>query len=364
MTEQPLEPSPTQPTPRRDAAEERAIFITSMTASFVGVLLLGIAAIFYWTIWAQEPGSQTPSILEYRKWFLAAGTGLTTLGILLNGQNIWEWLVRKRSLVALNVFLMTALAIALVGLIDYVTYRHFTEFDWTKKRVYSISDESIQVATNLDRDVKIAIILEEGGDGDLVRKLIDHYATHTSRISVKTLDPYIDRDETMQLLHEFGIDRPDSKREVDGVYIRSGYMEKSKDEKGETTSVWHTQKKKRLSLDDLFEESMGGPRGGGGPRKFKGEQAMTSALMEISEEKKSKIYFLTGHGELDMDGQSPNGEHEAGKFSRALKGKNYEVASLNLLQREQKDVPTDADAVVTAGADGPFDKQELDALEG
>ena len=38
-------------------------------------------------------------------------------------------------------------------------------------------------------------------------------------------------------------------------------------------------------------------------KDFKGEQAITSALLELTEGKTNKIYFVGGHGEPDLGAQ-------------------------------------------------------------
>jgi cobalamin biosynthesis protein CobD/CbiB len=58
-------------------------------------------------------------------------------------------------------------------------------------------------------------------------------------------------------------------------------------------------------------------------RAFKGEEALTSALLEITEEKQSKLYFLSGHGEA-----APNAEdlRRAVRLSRVVQAAALVVA--------------------------------------
>src|SRR5581483_6264076 len=132
------------PTPPEEDSE--ALFGISIASAAIGALLLMAAGVIYFTVSSSEPGATFPSFFEKRQWILAVGTGLFVLGVGLQANRIWELLYRRRSLFALNVILMSALAIALTVLVDYVTARHFHEFDWTRQGVYTISDESVQVA--------------------------------------------------------------------------------------------------------------------------------------------------------------------------------------------------------------------------
>jgi hypothetical protein len=352
-------PPPASGTPQPPArTEEDALFGVSLIAAAIGVLLLMIAAVLYYTVSVAEPGATFPSFFERRVWILAIGTGLSVLGIGLQANRIWELLYRRRSLFAVNALLMSVLAIALTALVDYVTYRHFHEFDWTRQGVFTISDESIQVAKNLEKNIRIWVIFPGESESELVVRLIDHYKSQSPKIEVLKLDPLLDRDKLMSAIKELGLE-PRSMDDVVGVIVQSGYSEPGP---GGTT-VWHTDRSKRLTETDFFESSFDPQSGGRGQKKFKGEQALTNALMEVTEEKKPKLYFLQGHGELNMEGRKGGDFGECGELTKELRGKNYDVQSLNILDRPQKDIPDDASVIIVDGPSKNFDPQETGALE-
>jgi ABC-type uncharacterized transport system involved in gliding motility auxiliary subunit len=74
------------------------------------------------------------------------------------------------------------------------------------------------------------------------------------------------------------------------------------------------------------------------------EVEITGAIVRLTNPEERKVYFLTGHGEHEMDGTDDLGYSDA---ADALQAKNYEVAPLNLVG--QSSVPADAKAVVIAG---------------
>jgi hypothetical protein len=73
-------------------------------------------------------------------------------------------------------------------------------------------------------------------------------------------------------------------------------------------------------------------------RAFKGEEAITSALLEITEEKQNKAYFLTGHGEPAPTGQ------EISALKTFIDRQNIRSDTLNLSNVDA--VPSDASVVV------------------
>lgn len=348
-------PGPPSPRPEDDS---EALFVISLASGAIGALSLLVAGIMYFTVSRSDIGGTVPSFLDKRQWVLAVGTGLFVLGVGLQANKIWELVYRRRSLYALNVILMSVLAIALTGLVDYVTFRHFHEFDWTRQGVFTISDESVQVAKSLDRDLRIWVIFREGGDSELVRRLVDHYRAKNARIEQLVLDPVNDSEKLLDAIRELGLE-PKTIEDVEGVVVQAGYWEKS-----ETGSrSWHTEKSKRLSRTDFFDSGFDPMSGQRGQKKFKGEQALTNALLEVTQDKKPKLYFTQGHRELDMEGRNPGDYGQAGSLVKELRNKNYDVNALNIVERPQKDIPEDASAVVIPGPTQSFDPVEIAALD-
>ncbi len=91
---------------------------------------------------------------------------------------------------------------------------------------------------------------------------------------------------------------------------------------------------------------------------FKGEDALTSALIRLREGKKPRIVFLTGHGEGPLDdlSNSPG----LGIWKARLIGTGFEVLSLNLLTQ---DIPEDAALVVVVGPKTPYKPDEITRLK-
>jgi hypothetical protein len=93
-------------------------------------------------------------------------------------------------------------------------------------------------------------------------------------------------------------------------------------------------------------------------KAFRGEQAFTAAILDVSSPTKKKIYFLTGHGEMAVDDVSPARGLSA--LDAELKARNFAVDSLDLsLSRK---IPDDAAVLVIVGQQGRFDAAEQELL--
>ncbi len=88
------------------------------------------------------------------------------------------------------------------------------------------------------------------------------------------------------------------------------------------------------------------------------EQNFTGALLEVTGIKAKKIYFLTGHGERDMNDKGEGGYFVA---RRGLIRELYQIETLNLTLTPE--VPQDCAVLIMAGAEKAFPPAEKKALQ-
>ena len=91
---------------------------------------------------------------------------------------------------------------------------------------------------------------------------------------------------------------------------------------------------------------------------FRGEEAVTAALIEVTEDKAAVCYVTTGHGELGLEDALP--ERGMSLLSRQLRNRNFEVRPLDLATAGA--VPRDASLVLVAGPRAPFSPTEDERL--
>ncbi|HYN88643.1 MAG TPA: GldG family protein [Ardenticatenaceae bacterium] len=87
------------------------------------------------------------------------------------------------------------------------------------------------------------------------------------------------------------------------------------------------------------------------------EQSFTSAILKVSSDQPSTIFFLTGHGEAGPEDFSDRG---ASTWREALERDNYRVATLNLAISDT--VPSEAAVLVVAGPRAPLAANEIESL--
>ena len=91
---------------------------------------------------------------------------------------------------------------------------------------------------------------------------------------------------------------------------------------------------------------------------FRGERAITSAIIEVTDSDPEKIYFLVGHGEMRLEDVNPlRGLSQLENF---LRERGYQLATLDLAI--SKEVPLDADLVIIPSPQAGLLPQEVEKL--
>ncbi|HVS01156.1 MAG TPA: GldG family protein [Thermoanaerobaculia bacterium] len=228
------------------------------------------------------------------------------------------------------------LALVLVGIVNYLASRHYQRWDWTRSRLYTLSEKSRNILSDLDQEITAVVFMDDQSQlYQPVSELLARYAAASPHLQVQHIDPARNRAQAERLVERYDIQRanvvvfvgPDDKRVVDAA--------------------------------DLAEYDYSALQMGGAPEMqgFRGEQKFTSAILELMEAEKPTLLFTTGHGEASLDSFDPGG---LGRLQQFLGQDNFEIEEWASLGKD--DVPADADLVVVAGPTSPFSAPELVAL--
>ncbi|HWL14397.1 MAG TPA: Gldg family protein, partial [Opitutus sp.] len=112
-------------------------------------------------------------------------------------------------------------------------------------------------------------------------------------------------------------------------------------------------KRRTVTLAEIYQVENGNTK-----VAFRGEQAITAAILDVSSPERKKIYFLAGHGELSAEDIDP--VRGLSLLREMLRQRNFEVDTLNLgyLRR----VPADASLLVAVYPQGKFQPLEQELL--
>lgn len=250
--------------------------------------------------------------------FLISGLLLTVFYLGARWREVMAILGRRQARYGANLAILIALVFGILVAVNYLVNRHNKRWDLTAAKQFTLSDQTVKIVGNLDRDLNI-VILDRRDRAAPARELLDEYRYHSERISVEVIDQEAQPARAAQ---------------------------------------YQTATESTIAFGTIVID--------GGDRVERvssaTEQDITNAIIKVLKEGKKKIYFAEGHGEKDIEESAAQG----GSLVQAkLEESNYEIAKYHPLQsmkEGQIQVPVDATAIVIAGPEHDYLPAEIDAL--
>jgi hypothetical protein len=291
-------------------------------------------------------------------------------GLLAAGIGIFVWLLQwnknperldpavRRTMYGYNIFLGTMFlaALLILGNILVTQYGNLVglkaSYDWTSQGVFTLQDVSVQQAKALNKPVKIYALYQRGTQrGNQLEQLIAQYTAANKNITPEFIDIVEDR----LRLEDFFKKYPDAVLRGAGGFLEPSIVLTY----GEGDDAPHKVVKDSeiFKVDTREIDLQSGSRGG--DRSFFGENAITSAIRFLMEDKKTAVYFTTGHGELNLNESDERSIEGIGLLKQRLTDLNIRVEPVNLIKAE---VPSDANIVIIAGPKSGFDAGEVQKL--
>ena len=201
----------------------------------------------------------------------------------------------------------------------YINTLNTNPIDFTKEKLYTLSDESINLIKDIKEDVHIYFFGYE--DGNKTVTLAKQYGIANSKITAEA----INIDKRPDLAKKYGVE--------DNTSV--GIIIEGKDRyKVLTQSDFYTYD---LTTYETIDVS---------------EQKLTNAIIDISIAKKPHIYFLTGHQEY----LTSNYLMTLGVF---IQNEVNDISDLDLLQTN---IPEDCDTLVIPNPTKDFSEVETDKI--
>lgn len=235
---------------------------------------------------------------------LALGAVLCTIYLVTN-PDFWRRAIGSRStgLAAMSA-VSVVVAFGVVGVVNYVAYKHPREYDFTKEGLYTLSDQTKGVLSRLKSEVHVyAFYSSNDRDFPAVQETLARYRGASDRLVYEVVDP---------------LARPDL---------------------GERFKI--TDRGPRIVVTAGSQEARA---------KDASEEELTNAVIKVAEQTSKTLYFLTGHGEHDLD--DAEGGEGYKSFADTLKAEGYRVEELSLMKGKDAAKGATVDVEPTKAASG------------
>ncbi len=254
-----------------------------------------------------------PELTNSALGLLIMGGILLLLFCLGSLKEIAAFLMSKQGRYSLNTVVMICIFAAILILANFFGLTKHRRYDVTASSKFTLAPQTQRVIKELKYPVRVIGFFPEvsnfRGAKEAARNLLEEYRYFNHKLSYKFVDP-------------------DAKPGLAKQY-RVKYN-------GTLVFISGKRQKAVLQVD---------------------EQNFTSALLEVTGVKEKKVYFLSGHGERDINNTRPDGY----SFSRVgLIRDLYKVETLNLTVTPQ--VPADCAVLVIAGPKKNLPPAETEAI--
>jgi len=243
----------------------------------------------------------------------------------------------KRWLTGLTVWVSLALAALMVLMVNYLASQHPLRFDVSRVRHYALTAETKSLLSHLSADIRIIVFMsgEQELYGD-VQSLLREYEYTSARLRVEYVDPHRDMVRSKALALQYDL------REPNVIVLDAGV------------------RRRIVPVADLADYDYTPTLAGRARilRRFCGEQALSTALQNLLQARKSVVYFLTGHGEHQTDNFDPYTGYSI--IARTMEKNNLEVKPLSF--SDVSAVPADGDVLVIAGPTKQLTHPEMEMI--
>jgi Ca2+-transporting ATPase len=273
-----------------------------------------------------------------------ASYGCFSVGMLAVALVVWQQRARFTrpglSSPRLHAWLSGALLLGWVGEWNAVASRHYGRVDLTAKKKFTLSPQSLALLDRIALPVRISAIERGDGLGAEVRDLLGEYAARGRTVAVQTIDPDSDPGEVQRLADRAGKKRLD---------LRSIVVEC--DGKARVLGQEEYFREKRV------REARTGRILGFVDPEFYGEQAITSALLALTQKEPLRVAFALGHGERALGDFGPHG---VSLLRDRLRREGCDVREAKLVDGAA--VPDDCQVLISAGPSQTVEDADRAAL--
>ena len=221
---------------------------------------------------------QGERLQPFSKILLIAGGVLFLLAIVFGYREIFGFFGKRSSKLGTNAFTLILSVVVILGLINFLGYRHHKRIDLTSEKLYTLSDQSKRIVSGLKQDVEV-IRFAKTPETEF-KDLMTEYTSLSPRLHYREVDPQ----EKPEAAKQYNVTR------MNQVVVTSGA---------------HNE-----TLQDTTE------------------QDITNAIVKVTRNTVKTVCFVTGHGEKSITASDVDG---LSGMDGALKKESYETKTVNLV---------------------------------
>src|SRR5499427_4310816 len=229
-----------------------------------------------------------------------------------------------RARIGFNVLAQIVLVLFLVAMVNSIAFKHYARWDFSRDKKYALSDKTKRFLDTLKSKMRITIFFPPGTpiSADVQNLLTEYQYAGKGKVDIEHIDPERNLSRAKELFDKYKVVTDESLLVLD-----------------------YDGRNKTVKASEMADVDQSGMALGEGPRvaAFKGEQAITSAMIDLVEGKKKTLGYVTGHKEPALSAPSS----PTTLLKTFIENENINFQELNLL--DQPSIPVEVNAVMIIG---------------
>ena len=238
--------------------------------------------------------------------------------------------------IGVNILVQTALLVFLAIAANYLGFEHYKRWDLSREQKYALSDKTKRFLETIKGKIRVTVFFSANNpvSQDVQSLLTEYQYAAKEKIDIEHIDPDRNYSRAKALVDKYKIVSDESQIILD-----------------------YDNRNKAVKASEMAEMDQGNPMFGEPPKMiaFKGEQAITSAMIDLVEGKKNAIGYVLGHKEppiADGGGMS--------LVKTVIENENIKFQELNLF--EVPEIPPDLKTIVINGPQYDLSEREMKLL--
>lgn len=239
--------------------------------------------------------------------------------------------------IGLNVVVQVVLILFVAAMVNSFAFKHYTRWDLSRDQKYALSDKTKRFLDTLKGKMRITVFFSPNTpiSSDVQNLVTEYQYAGKGKIDVEQIDPERSPSRTKEFFDKYKVVTDESVLVLD-----------------------YEGRNKTVKASEMADIDQSGMAMGEGPRvaAFKGEQAITSAMIDLVEGKKKTVGYVTGHKEPALSTPTSS----ISLLKQFIENENIKFQELNLL--DQPAIPADLNAVMIVGPQYDFSDREMQVL--
>ena len=238
--------------------------------------------------------------------------------------------------IGFNVVLQVVLILLFAAMINGLAIKHYKRWDFSRDQKYSLSDKTKRFLDSIKGKMRVTIFFAPNTPitADVGSLLTEYQYAAKGKLDVENIDPERNLSRAKELLEKYKVVSDESLLVID-----------------------YEGRNKVVKASEMAEMDQSGMAFGEGPKvsAFKGEQAITAAMIDLVEGKKNVVGYVIGHKEPALGEGSP-----ISILKTFIENENIKFQELNFF--EISEIPPDLKTIMIAGPQYDFSDREMKLL--